>query len=227
MSDEDNTRAWYDRLVVALPERDWRLAGAVWFAVALSARIGQGWSTVTSPIFWLETAVPAAILAAYVTRAPAAKPARGFAAVVVPFLAAGTPFLFLVPDVTPWGRAHLALFGMLLAPPTLLMIWAYVVLRRSYALMAEARGLVTRGPYAWVRHPVYVAQFACGAIVVAFRFHPVSVVTFVAFVMMQRARARAEEAALAEAHPEEWAAYAAEVDRWWPRLTRSGSPTVQ
>ena len=220
MAADDSTREWYDRAVERVPEAAWRRAGALWFVLAIAYRVRQnGWST--EPIVWLETAIPAAILYAYLTRTPPARPARGFAAVVLPFAAAGLPFLLLRPRFTDWGAAHLQLFGLLLAVPTLWMLASYAVLRRSYALMAEARGLVTRGPYALMRHPVYVAQALCGAVVLAFRFSWISVAVYVAFLLAQHARLGAEERALAEAHGKAWEDYAARVGRFGPRLTSS------
>lgn len=208
---------FYDRAVAHVPEAAWRAAGAVCFAVALAYRVAYG-GPEARPIYWLETLVPALIFAAYLTREPPRTPARGFAAVVLPFLAAGMPFLFLRPPFTGFGGAHQTLFGLLLAPPTLAMLASYVALRRSYALMAEARSLVARGPYALVRHPVYVSQALCGAVVVAFRFSWESAVIYVAFLAIQHARAKAEEAALAAAHGADWQAYAARVGRYWPRF---------
>lgn len=54
----------------------------------------------------------------------------------------------------PWGVAAglaLQLLGLAMA------ITALVVLGRSFGFVAADRGLVTRGPYAVVRHPVYAA----------------------------------------------------------------------
>ena len=87
------------------------------------------------------------------------RPARSVATSGVPWLlaAAGTfGGLLLRPSGAhpAWGvTAGLALqiAGLVLA------ITALVVLGRSFGFVAADRGLVTRGPYAVVRHPVYAA----------------------------------------------------------------------
>lgn len=205
-----------DRLVARVPYQAWRLGGVVWFTVALTLRLRSARYYASGVLFALETAVPALILVAYVFRPPPVRTARGFAGVVLPFFAAGLPFGFLTQPFTAWGRAHLELFALLLTPPTALMVASYVTLNRSYALMAEARRLVTRGPYALVRHPVYVSQILCGGVVVAFRFSALNLVLYLVFIALQRARAAAEEAALAEAFPDSFAAYKSRTGRFWP-----------
>jgi protein-S-isoprenylcysteine O-methyltransferase Ste14 len=42
-------------------------------------------------------------------------------------------------------------------------IWALLVLGRSISLLPEARRLVTRGPYAFVRHPLYLGEMVAVA----------------------------------------------------------------
>lgn len=190
-----------DRAVARVPHSTWRTGGALVTAVALCWRLSTRHEYRSAALFWLETAVPMMILAAYLTRSAPVRPARGFDAIVLPFVAAGLPFAFLVPPFTAWGRAHLDLFVLLLIPPTALMVVSYLTLNRSYSLMAEARSLVTHGPYAYLRHPIYTAQLACAAVVVAFCFSWLSVGVYLVFAWIQYRRARAEEAALAEAFP--------------------------
>lgn len=190
-----------DLAVARVPPVAWRAAGAVVTAGALAWRLSTRHEYRSAALFWLETAVPMLILAAYLTRPPPVRPARGFDAIVLPFVAAVLPFAFLYPPFTAWGRAHIDLFILLLIPPTALMVAGYLALNRNYSLMAEARQLVTHGPYAYLRHPIYTAQLACAAVVVAFRFSWVSVGVYLVFAWIQGRRAKAEEAALADAFP--------------------------
>ena len=205
---------WYDALVARVPHGAWRAGGSLWFAALVVHRLHERAAYGSAALFWLEAAVPMTILAAYLTRPAPVQAARGAGGVLAPFLAAGLPLAFLEPPFTDVGRAHLALFAGLLIGPTAWMVWGYLALNRSYALMAEARQLVIRGPYRYMRHPVYAAQLACGAVVVAFRFSLVSLLALAVFAWLQSVRIRAEEAALAAAFPDKWAAYAAHVKRF-------------
>lgn len=84
----------------------------------------------------------------------------------------------------------------------------------------KKRALITEGPYSIVRNPLYVftsigaagigAQ--SGSVVIAMLSAAASLATF-------HAVTRHEEAFLATAFPAEFAAYAAHVPRFWPRLS--------
>ena len=92
-------------------------------------------------------------------------------------------------------------------------------LGRSVSIDAQARRLVTGGPYATVRHPLYL----CEAIGLA--SIPLSNPTFLAiglyvlFLALQFRRAKNEERILSSAFPD-YAKYAANVPMLLPRFTR-------
>lgn len=106
-----------------------------------------------------------------------------------------------------------------------LMIWGRVALGEHYdvssVLGAELHGeheLVTRGPFAWVRHPMYLggALWAVGmaliyrtwlAAIIGFFLPPDLVV-----------RARREEEALAAEFGEAWNSYSQRTPAFWPRF---------
>jgi protein-S-isoprenylcysteine O-methyltransferase Ste14 len=77
-----------------------------------------------------------------------------FAAVAGTFLSVG--FVLLSPqELSP--VFHLASLLLILAG-TVLAIWAVLALGRSISILPEARRLVTGGPYALVRHPLYLGE---------------------------------------------------------------------
>ena len=140
------------------------------------------------------------IAAAYLTRTRAVAPARGFRETVFPLLvmfAAPAGLSFLGRGEVP-HRLELLGGGLLI---TLLgygvSLWALWHLRRSFAIMAEARQPVTSGPYRYVRHPLYLGE-ALTVLGLCLMLGITSALLFWAAVTaMQLVRARIEEAKLA------------------------------
>lgn len=88
--------------------------------------------------------------------------------------------------------------------------WAFARLARSYGIVAANRGLVTGGPYAVVRHPLY-ASYLVGGIGYLLQSASIwNVAVVLVTVSWQLVRIRAEERHLAGP---EYAAYRARV-RW-------------
>lgn len=84
-------------------------------------------------------------------------------------------------------------------------------LDRCFGLFPEVRGLVTTGPYRYVRHPLYLGEIVTGLgiVVGAGRLPPVGL--FVILCVCQYWRAQLEEKALVEAFP----TYAAYQQHTW------------
>ena len=94
---------------------------------------------------------------------------------------------------------------------------AVLALGRCFGILPEARGLVTRGPYRLVRHPVYLGELgACAGLLLG---APTTwnVVCATGFGLFQAIRMRLEEQALAAQFPE-YATYAASTPRLLPGL---------
>jgi protein-S-isoprenylcysteine O-methyltransferase Ste14 len=109
---------------------------------------------------------------------------------------------------------------------------SFVVLRwlgKSFSIMAEARRLVTGGPYRIVRHPLYVCEGIAAFGVLLRVFSPWAVLVFVAFGVLQYRRMINEEGILGSTFPE-YGAYAAKTPRvipvWLPGAGsgRNGMP---
>ncbi len=70
--------------------------------------------------------------------------------------------------LTAWGSAFLPLametsnalwIGRILTAAGLaLCMWGFVTLGRSFGVSPADRGLVQRGPYRWLRHPIYAGE---------------------------------------------------------------------
>lgn len=66
--------------------------------------------------------------------------------------------------LTAWGSAFLPLAmetangRTLTAAGLVLCMWGFVMLGRSFGISPADRGLVQRGPYRWLRHPIYAGE---------------------------------------------------------------------
>jgi protein-S-isoprenylcysteine O-methyltransferase Ste14 len=99
---------------------------------------------------------------------------------------------------------------------TLFTIWSLATLGRNFGLFPEVRGLVLRGPYRLVRHPVYLGELIAALGLLIARPHPLTFAVFGVFVVLQYWRTIFEERALAAAYPDEYAAYRRQVPRLVP-----------
>lgn len=100
---------------------------------------------------------------------------------------------------------------------TLASVWVLRWLGRSFSIMAEARALVTTGPYGIVRHPLYITEgFALlGALLLHWSW--LAVLLVVVQFGFQWRRILYEEAVLRQAFPD-YDVYAQRVPRLIPRL---------
>jgi len=142
------------------------------------------------------------------------------------FLAIGALLWRPIPvDLSPWPRAALLLIGSLLFFGGLML---YLMGMRSLGEMfapstgfgvrlQAAHRLVTTGPYAYVRHPMYLGVIAT-ALGTFFLYRTWASLLFAAAMFGLIVRARREERMLAEEFPDEWAVYASRVPAWLPRL---------
>jgi protein-S-isoprenylcysteine O-methyltransferase Ste14 len=127
----------------------------------------------------------------------------------------------LWPTLLGWkGDPHLNPLHLLSG---LLIGGGFVLLARAWRVLHEAqrtRQLATTGPYAWIRHPQYVAFVL---VMLGFLFQWPTLLTLVMFpllVWMYARLARAEEREVARQFGEAYARFAATTPRFIPRLGR-------
>lgn len=125
------------------------------------------------------------------------------------FLGVGIIYLKPVPLTLGWQ----SLAALLVFTGGFLSIIVLANLGKSYSIMPEARRLVTAGPYAFARHPLYAAEIVT-IIGSAVQFQqPWAGLLALGVVGLLITRARFEEQVLSEAYPE-YAQYRARVKRF-------------
>jgi len=202
-------RAWITGKVI--PLAFWGL-----FLISVASRIPdwvlllvrEGWS-LTPALELVRHCLTLAFIAlvgsTYLTRIQAVGRARGASEILFPmfvFLAgiAGVAVLILY-RVPP--RPALVLSGLLLACLGICVsLWALAHLRNSFSILAEARRIVTSGPYRYVRHPLYLGE-AATMLGLCLTLGTVTALLFWAVINgLQLARARIEERKLERELPE-------------------------
>jgi protein-S-isoprenylcysteine O-methyltransferase Ste14 len=209
--------------------------GAVMFYGAFqSASGGPVYSAAAITLLWtvkllvwlMETAIYLGYIASYVSRVEARAVASGFMQTAYPVMIAGLPVLIaLAPYTLPrWApftsRYHLAYYltimGLILVGGSINLA-GLLTLRRSFTIMAEARDLVTRGLFRYVRHPLYSGHFVMFLGSLLLRLHLYTLILYLAFIIGQVHRAWIEEDKLMQVFPE-YERYKTRTGMFLPRL---------
>jgi protein-S-isoprenylcysteine O-methyltransferase Ste14 len=138
-------------------------------------------------------------------------------------------YLLLVAATAVAGRVVIsppldAVLGLvaivLVATGALGRIWASVFIAGR-----KDTELVTTGPYALCRHPLYLFSFVGGlGIGIATRSVALTLLTLAVIAALHLRAAITEERVLAARHGAAFAEYRARVPRWWPRWNTSAAP---
>ncbi len=157
------------------------------------------------------------------------KPSRKAPSIESRITAMAATYLLLPLSLMPLGNTPpvvASVIGLcLVGLGSVLSAYVLVWLGRSFSIMAEARGLVTRGPYAIVRHPLYVAEEIAVIGMVLLNWSLIAVVLAGLQWALQLRRMRHEEEVLLSAFPE-YGSYAACTPRWLPGLPGRQRQTV-
>jgi protein-S-isoprenylcysteine O-methyltransferase Ste14 len=130
------------------------------------------------------------------------------------------------PSLFARGPATDVLGWLLLLGGSAVQAWALVALRRRAALPSTRDTLVERGPYGWLRHPIYAGlllDFVAIVLVKPTRASALACALGAAWAMLQ---ARLEEIDLVQRLPP-YRAYMGRVPRFVPRSRRRGHGGVR
>ena len=125
----------------------------------------------------------------------------------------GLGILMLEPQQISEGLYLISIFSII--GGTMFAIWATLTLARSISIMPEARGLVVSGPYAFVRHPLYLGEFVVLFGIALQHLMPWSLLLLGVQCIFQFERMKNEERVLARAFPN-YADYMARTARLLP-----------
>ncbi len=122
--------------------------------------------------------------------------------------------------------AMLALGSLLYFPGMCFLLWGRLTLGKNYfvstgfgAQLFKGHQLITSGPYAIVRHPMYAGLIlaALGSLLI---YTTWTTVYFACFAPLMIVRARREETALSAEFGEQWQEYCQRVPAFIPRFKR-------
>ena len=111
----------------------------------------------------------------------------------------GIGIALLAPEELSSGLYLISL--LLIIGGTVFAVWATLTLARSISIMPEARRLVASGPYAFVRHPLYLGEFVVFFGIALQHVMPWALLLLGVQCMFQFERMKNEERVLARAFP--------------------------
>lgn len=211
-----------------------RVLPAIFFSVFLARQLQLVWDTLRSLrqpsdyLFLLQVCLALAYFTLLCVLYSTRLPQRGtdhrlgvvFIAFTGTFSAIGASFL-------PGGerRDWLLLPANVLATAGLAYsVWGLAYLRRSFSIIPEARRLVTSGPYALSRHPVYLGEIVT-AIGINLAFAGwLGALAIAYFIGCEVLRMRWEEGVLARTFPDDYPPYASRVPPFFPNLLKKRAP---
>jgi protein-S-isoprenylcysteine O-methyltransferase Ste14 len=211
----NNQKLW--DLLAATPLIVWFGLGAIGCAIKILDLLhAQAGATVViiqiSYLFFFLLAITLLI-----GRKPAIRKAKGIGPKLAGFLGSVTPLLVLAlpggevsyqMNVILSGVGFIGIVGSIYA-----MLW----LGRSFSILPQARGLVTGGPYRFLRHPLYLAEFLVIISQALKLAQPWPILVIALAVAAQISRMRYEERILSDEFPD-YRAYMRRTARLIPGL---------
>jgi protein-S-isoprenylcysteine O-methyltransferase Ste14 len=138
----------------------------------------------------------------YLRRGPAVATSDSVTAHAAAIIATWLPFAFPLLHGAPLSAARQALADVLLCSGMVWAVWSLRCLDRNVSVLAQARRVVARGPYRWVRHPLYVGEMvsSLGLAIAVNRFAALAL--WIALCGLQVYRAAREEQVLLRTLPD-------------------------
>jgi len=137
----------------------------------------------------------------YLRRDPAVATSGSKTAHVAAITATWVPFMLPLLHGSVPGAGRQALADTLVACGTAWALWSLRSLGRNVSVLAQARNIADRGPYRWVRHPLYVGELVSSLGVALTANSYAAIGLWLALCALQVYRALREEQVLLQALP--------------------------
>jgi protein-S-isoprenylcysteine O-methyltransferase Ste14 len=158
-----------------------------------------------STLRWVGTLLTVAfyvlVIWCYLRRGPARATTSSVTARVAAVVATWLPFVIPLLHGAPPGAVWPGVSDVLLLAGTAWGVWSLRSLGRNLSVIAQARDVADRGPYRWIRHPLYAGEIvsSLGLAVAAHSLGALAV--WVGFCALQAYRALREEQLLLSVLP--------------------------
>jgi len=149
----------------------------------------------------LVIAFYALLIWCYLRRGPAVATSRSVTAHGAAIAATWLPFVLPLLHGAPSAPGRQALADVLLTCGMVWAVWSLRYLDRNVSVLAQARDVVVRGPYRWMRHPLYVGELASALGLAIAANSYLALGSWAALCGLQTYRAMREEQVLLEACP--------------------------
>ena len=156
-------------------------------------------------LLWLGTGLTCVFYAltiwCYLRRGPASATSRSVTAHAAGITATWAPFAISLLPRAPVTAGRQLAADLLLASGTAWSVWSLRSLGRNLSVLAQARAVADRGPYRFVRHPLYTGELVSALGLTLAIGTPVAFACWPVLVGLQVYRALREEQVLLQALP--------------------------
>jgi protein-S-isoprenylcysteine O-methyltransferase Ste14 len=159
----------------------------------------SGWLRTLGAV--LVVAFYAMVMWCYLRRGPAVASSGSMTAHAAAIAATWMPFALPLLHGSQPGSGRLAVSDMLLVAGLAWSLWSLRFLGRNMSVLAQARGVADRGPYRWVRHPLYAGEIVSSLGIAIAANSLAAVMVWLVLCGLQVYRAMREEQVLLQALP--------------------------
>lgn len=159
----------------------------------------------TGALAWLGLGLACAfyllLIWCYLRRGPALATSGSVTGHIAAIAATWSPLALPLLRGTAPGAGQQGAADVLLLAGLSWSLWTLRFLGRSFSVIAQARAVVDRGPYRWVRHPLYLGEIVSSLGVAVAANSPVAVIVWLGLCGLQAYRAVREEQVLLRTLP--------------------------